>query len=415
MSLTQYRRKRHFQQTPEPEGAVQPGTGALRFVVQKHHASRLHYDFRLELDGVLKSWAVPKGPSLDPRDKRLAMMVEDHPLEYRTFEGIIPKGNYGAGTVMVWDEGTYHAAESTDPGEAEVFLRKGLEKGHLRLVLQGKKLRGEFALVKLRKGEANAWLLFKKNDQYAETTDVRTRDRSAVSGRTLEEIAAQAPGSGEVWASNRTAVLEEMQDAPKGKPPRKVKPMLATLVDKPFDRAGWLFEIKWDGYRAIAEVSQGGIRLYSRKQLSFNERYQPVVTALGQLGHEAVLDGEIVVLDGEGKPRFQLLQNYEKTREGQLVYYVFDLLYLDGRDLRSLPLSRRKKILQAILGKSLHVRLSYHVEQKGKLFLQAAKKQGLEGIMAKDGASPYREGKRTHEWLKIKLPEGRLSRPRRTR
>jgi bifunctional non-homologous end joining protein LigD len=206
-----------------------------------------------------------------------------------------------------------------------------------------------------------------------------------------------------------------MQDAPKGKPPRKVKPMLATLVDKPFDRAGWLFEIKWDGYRAIAEVSQGGIRLYSRKQLSFNERYQPVVTALGQLGHEAVLDGEIVVLDGEGKPRFQLLQNYEKTREGQLVYYVFDLLYLDGRDLRSLPLSRRKKILQAILGKSLHVRLSYHVEQKGKLFLQAAKKQGLEGIMAKDGASPYREGKRTHEWLKIKLPEGRLSRPRRTR
>jgi bifunctional non-homologous end joining protein LigD len=316
---------------------------------------------------------------------------------------------------MVWDEGTYHAAESANPGEAEVFLRKGLDKGHLRLVLQGKKLRGEFALVKLRKGEENAWLLFKKNDQYAETTDVRTRDRSAVSGRTLEEIAAQAPGSGDVWASNRAAVLEEMQDAPKGKPPRKVKPMLATLVDKPFDRAGWLFEIKWDGYRAIAEVSQGGIRLYSRKQLSFNERYQPVVTALEQLGHEAVLDGEIVVLDGEGRPRFQLLQNYQKTREGQLVYYVFDLLYLDGRDLRSLPLSRRKKILQAILGTSLHVRLSDHVEQKGKLFLQAAKKQGLEGIMAKDGASPYREGKRTHEWLKIKLPEGRPSRPRRTK
>jgi bifunctional non-homologous end joining protein LigD len=402
MSLTSYRQKRRFERTPEPKGTERRGRGPLRFVVQKHQASHLHYDFRLELDGVLKSWAVPKGPSMNPEDKRLALMVEDHPLDYRSFEGIIPPGNYGAGTVMVWDEGTYTPAKTAEGNDAEAALRRDLRGGHLHIQLHGQKLHGEFSLVKLHRGEKNAWLLVKKRDAFATKRDIRDEDRSVVSRRNLQEIAAGARAAGEVWLGKKQEGEVTLNDAPNGAMPRSVKPMLATLIDAPFNRAGWLFEPKWDGYRAIAEVNRRGVRLYSRNHKAFEDRYEPVVRSLEQLGHEAVLDGEVVVLDESGKPRFQLLQNYQKTGAGSLVYYVFDLLYLDGHDLRGLALGRRKELLAQIVRGLPQVRLSEHIEEQGIMFYEAASAQGLEGIIGKDSQSPYREGVRSREWVKIK-------------
>jgi bifunctional non-homologous end joining protein LigD len=394
VTLETYRRKRKFQRTPEPRGKAAGRGGALRFVVQKHDATRLHYDFRLELDGALKSWAVPKGPSLDPADKRLAVMVEDHPLDYRTFEGVIPAGNYGAGSVIVWDEGTYHALGSPDRRASEQTLRDGLARGHLTFVLDGQKLRGEFSLVKLKRGEANAWLLIKKRDEFAAPRDVTRDDRSVRSGLTIREVGAPAPRprGGRKRAAGRS----------KAEMPRNVRPMLATLVDAPFDRPGWIFEPKWDGYRAIAEVGPDRVRLYSRNQQPFESKFTSIVRSLGDLGHEAVLDGEVVALDAEGRAQFQLLQNYQKTGRGNLVYYVFDLLYLDGRDLRTRPLLERKKLLRSILGRRADIRLSDHVEGDGVAFFRAAINKGLEGIIGKDGASPYREGARGAAWVKIK-------------
>lgn len=404
MSLQTYHKKRHFERTPEPRGKPAHGRGALRFVVQKHDASRLHYDFRLELDGALKSWAVPKGPSQNPADKRLAIMVEDHPLDYRTFEGTIPAGNYGAGTVMVWDEGTYHAAESSTGGSEQRALRDGLEQGHVSIVLDGHKLKGGFSLIKTKRGKDNEWLLIKKHDAWASTADVTENDRSVNSGRSLDEIARKLKKArpGKKSQPARKAVRLP-PNAPKAEMPRRVKPMLATSVDEPFDRKGWLFEVKWDGYRAIAEVSKHGIALYSRNHISFEHRFQPIVDALRQLGHEAVLDGEVVVIDREGKPHFQLLQNYQKTGKGLLRYFVFDLLYLDGRDLRELPLKKRKELLAKLLDGVPGVQVSEHVEERGKAFFDAVAAEGLEGIIAKNGDSRYREGRRGRNWLKIKI------------
>ncbi len=401
VSLQKYQAKRRFAETPEPRGQKQPSRGALRFVVQKHAARRLHYDLRLELDGTLKSWAVPKGPSLDPDDKRLAILVEDHPLDYRSFEGTIPAGNYGAGTVMVWDQGTYHARQTTDRTEGGELLRQGLEKGHLTFVLNGEKLRGEFALLRLKRGDAKDWLLIKKRDQFASTSDVRDQDRSVLTGRSMEEITEGLPSTNS--RTGRKAVRLDLSDAPKAKMPHYISPMLATAVDQAFDRKGWLFEVKWDGYRAIAEVEQDRVRLYSRRLLSFEKRYPSVVRSLERLGHEAVLDGEIVVVDAAGKPDFQLLQNYLKNGEGQLVYYVFDLLYLDGHDLRNLPLVRRKELLRKILPELPSVKFSDHVEEHGVAFFEAVAGQGLEGILAKEGASRYRAALRSHSWLKLKI------------
>lgn len=405
MSLTAYREKRRFEKTPEPRGGKTHRAEALRFVVQKHAASRLHYDFRLELDGTLKSWAVPKGPSLNPHDRRLAVMVEDHPIEYGGFEGIIPKGNYGAGTVMVWDAGTYHALEATDRAESERRLREGLAKGRLRFVVEGKRLRGGFSLVRLKDREGNGeyknWLLIKSADEFANESDVTERDRSVLSRRSMEAIARVAPEVGAVWHS-RSKEPAAWEALPRAAMPHKVKPMLATLVDAPFDRAGWLFEPKWDGYRAIAEVSGRGVRLYSRNQQPFEQRFAPLAHALESLPYDAVLDGEIVVVDSAGKPSFQLLQSYQKNGRGQLLYYVFDLLYLDGHDLRPLPLAKRKEWLSAVISGTGLVRVSEHVEERGRDFFAAAEKLELEGIIAKDGRSRYREGERGRSWLKIK-------------
>jgi bifunctional non-homologous end joining protein LigD len=399
VGLQQYHEKRRFQDTPEPRGTEQGSTGPLRFVVQKHSARRLHYDLRLEMDGVLKSWAVPKGPSLDPSQKRLALMVEDHPREYRTFEGIIPDGNYGAGTVMVWDEGAFEPLEATgDRAADEKKLLDQLQAGSLKIVLHGKKLRGEFALVRMKRGKGNEWLLIKHRDKFAQTDDVLAHDRSALTERDMKAIAEGSVARGDVWQSNGRPA----ERARKKLKLRNIKPMLATAVTAPFDRAGWLFEIKWDGYRAIAEIDHGEVGLYSRNRISYEDRFAPIVNALARLPHEAVLDGEVVVLDEQGRAQFELLQKYQQSGRGALVYYVFDLLHLDGADLRREPLRRRKERLASLLRGSTLLRISDHIEEHGKAFFHAVTERGVEGMVAKKADSPYREGVRSTDWLKIK-------------
>lgn len=404
MSLNTYKKKRNFNATSEPKGKKEKlPQGSLRFVVQKHHASHLHYDFRLEAEGVLKSWAVPKGPSLDPSVKRLAMQVEDHPYDYRDFEGTIPEGNYGAGTVMVWDEGTYSVPGGQTSSETNQTVLQGLQEGHLNFILQGKKLKGSFSLIHMKE---NQWLLRKNKDQWASTADITKQDRSVLTERTLDEIkTGQKLKRKSTLKKEKTAEpshsLVEIGTKKRGMP-HNIKPMFATLVKEPFDKENWIFEIKWDGYRAIAELNKGKVKLYSRNQNSFNEMFKPICDELKQLKIGAVLDGEIVVLDEHGKPSFQLLQNYLKTKKGNLVYYIFDLLYLDGYDLHHTPLLKRKKLLKSILPVSQLLKYCDHIEEKGSLFFKEAVKQGLEGIMAKEGSSTYLEGKRSSNWLKIK-------------
>jgi bifunctional non-homologous end joining protein LigD len=402
MALEEYKKKRKFEETPEPSGDGKADGGPLLFVVQKHKASRLHFDFRLELNGTLKSWAIPKGPSMNPADKRLAVMVEDHPLDYRSFEGVIPEGNYGGGTVMVWDEGNYGPFDAPTREDAERILSAALEKGHLTFVLNGKKLKGEFALVKLRKGGENDWLMIKANDDLANTDDVQKQDKSILSGRSMDEITAESVETGDVWGSAPDAAANiDLSDAPEAPMPHKIKPMLSTPVEEPFDRKDWIFEIKWDGYRAIAEVAHGDVKLYSRNDQPLNQQYPPIVEALAGLGVEAVFDGEVVVVDEKGVSRFEMLQNYRQSG-GRLIYYVFDLLWLNGHDLRELPLKRRKEILASFIPKDGPIRLSSHIDEAGCSFFEAATAQGLEGIIAKDGSSPYRVGVRNREWIKIK-------------
>lgn len=396
MGLTTYRRKRRFPGTPEPEGKSKKTGRQLRFVVQKHHASRLHYDFRLELDGVLKSWAVPKGPSLNPRDKRLAMMVEDHPFDYRTFEGTIPKGNYGAGTVMVWDEGTYEAYQEPHPAKGLKALRQGLQAGDLKFTLRGTKLKGSYALVRTKGRGDNSWLLIKKTDDHAAEGDVTFHDRSALSGRTLEEISEGAEGRKKVRHSNRGFAPSVGTDPM----PKQVKPMLATLVDAPFDREGWVFETKWDGYRAIAEAKEASVKLYSRNRIDFTGQFAPVTEILKSLGYDAVLDGEVVVLE-KGRSSFQALQNYRRTGKGKLTYAVFDLLYLDGHDIRGFPLRDRKDLLCRLVKGIDGLHYSSHIEHDGIKAYRKASKSGEEGIIAKDAESPY-VNRRSGNWLKMK-------------
>ncbi len=363
MALKEYRRKRAFAKTPEPAGRRTHRAGPLRFVVQKHYASRVHYDVRLEMDGVLKSWAVPKGPSRDPDEKRLAVMTEDHPLEYRTFEGVIPEGNYGAGLVSVWDSGTYHLPGGEDPKETEAAALNGLKKGHIDFFLEGKKLKGTFTLVRMAGAGKNTWLLIKKHD----------------------EAAVRAP-----------------RVAPSLSLP--IKPMLASLAEGPFNRKGWIFEPKWDGFRAVAVCRNKHVTLYSRSGASnFTAEFDPIVRELETFRLEAVLDGEIVVVDTQGRPSFQLLQNYLKSGNGALRYYVFDILELDGEDVRRKTLAERKELLRNVIPrKTLSIFFNDYVEESGKELFRGAEKAGLEGIIAKNGASAYLTGVRSREWLKIK-------------
>lgn len=395
--LHPYQTKRKPRSTPEPMGGKPTESQFPVFVVQKHAASHLHYDFRLEAAGVMKSWAVPKGPSLNPKDKRLAMMVEDHPLDYRTFEGIIPPGNYGAGTVMVWDEGVFTINGFKDRQSVEKELIKGLHRGHLDFILDGKKLKGEFSLTKIkREGDTkdNSWLLVKKRDTYASNQDVTKLERSVQTNRTMDEIAN--------GISSDTGELLKKRAKAKSLP--LIRPMLATLVDAPFNRADWIFEIKWDGYRAIAQLDTGKVFLYSRNQKSFNANFPTIVNALQKFNvTTAILDGELVILDKAGKPNFQLMQNYQRTQVGDIVYYVFDLLFLDQRDLCSLPLLERKKILKKLISKndSPYIRFSDHVEEKGIALFKEISKQNLEGVIGKNGQSKY-QMRRSKDWVKIK-------------
>lgn len=400
MSLSAYHKKRTFSRTPEPKGEKKDNVGPLTFVVQKHEATRLHYDFRLELDGVLLSWAVPKGPSMNPEDKHMAIHVEDHPMDYASFEGIIPKGNYGAGTVMVWDNGVYGPYDSVERKQAEKLLRAQYEKGHLTFIMLGKKLKGEFALIKTPRMGDDAWLLIKKGDEYASKKDILKEDKSVLTGRSMEQIAKQAEKKQQVWQSKPKNL--DLGDAPKADMPHHIRPMLAETVDQPFDKKGWIFETKWDGYRAIAEIQSGNVDLYSRNLQDYNEKFAPVAKALQKFPGSAVLDGEVVVVDKDGKPNFQWLQDYPRSKKGELIYYVFDILYFDGYSLEKLPLLKRKEILRKVLPDLPHVRFSDHIEETGTAFYKQAAKMHLEGVMGKNGESVYRPGVRTSEWLKIK-------------
>ncbi len=401
MSLENYYNKRNLDQSNEPSHSAQSSTNEyLLFVIHKHLASHLHYDLRLELNGVLKSWAVPKGISPNPSEKRLAVMVEDHPFEYKNFEGVIPQGNYGAGTVMIWDEGWYTAPGANNKTESSEALHQGLTKGHISFVLHGRKLHGEFLLVKMHgKGHEDNWLLFKKHDEFS-SPEIITDQRSVRTGRTMDEIQTgisyhtlpdNLPVSGK--AHNNKEVTHRT---------KRVQPMLAYQIEKPFDRQGWIFEIKWDGYRAIAELRHHDVLLYSRNGKMLNKGYTQIINDLRSLTFDGVLDGELVVVDNTGKADFEALQNYSRTQQGNIRYYVFDILEIDGIDLHHVPLIKRKEILHNTLPSHPRIFYNKHIEEAGNDFFRIVKEHHIEGMIAKDGNSPYIEGKRTQYWLKIK-------------
>lgn len=419
MGLTEYRKKRKFNNTPEPEGG-KSASGELSFVVQKHAASRLHYDFRLELRGVMKSWAVPKGPSLLPSEKRLAMQVEDHPMDYNNFEGIIPEGNYGAGTVIIWDQGVYEpVGDFKTKKDREKHVAAGLKKGSLKIRLFGTKLQGEFALVQTKSRGDNSWLLIKHRDEFVSDKDVLLDEKSVVSGRTIEET--ESDTGSRTWKSNKTQrakserkkstpsktaadkeLLSNLTTKKKAGMPDDIQPMLATLVDAPFDEPGWLYEVKWDGFRAIAYVDGKEVRLRSRNNKVFDKKFYPVHSALSEWGARAVVDGEIIVVNEKGEPDFSALQEWRSEADGQLIYYVFDLLWLDGYDLRETPLHQRKELLQSIAPESGLIRYSESFDVTASELFAQAEKLSLEGIMAKKADSVYLSGKRSRDWAKIK-------------
>jgi bifunctional non-homologous end joining protein LigD len=391
-SLAEYQRKRDFSKTPEPKGSPEP-QGQNRFVVQKHWATRLHYDFRLEMDGVLVSWAIPKGPTLNPAEKRLAAHVEDHPVSYYDFEGTIPKGEYGGGTVMIWDWGTFELEEST-PAES-------LKRGEVKFRLNGVRLCGRYALVRTR--SEKDWLLIKKKDECGDPNfDIEKFDTSVKTGRTKEEI---EQGKDAVWSSRREegqGGLINLANAEKGPMPKSLEPMKAQMVDKPFDDDHWLFEIKWDGIRLVSFIDDGKVSLQTRAGRIVDAEY-PQLQAISRLvnARQAILDGEVVALDEEGRPSFQLLQNRGKE-EHPLQYVVFDIVYFDGQRLFKVPLEDRKRLLRDVVRDSGVLKYSDHVLGQGTAFFKAAQQKRLEGIVAKLRDSPYQPGVRSSAWLKIK-------------
>jgi bifunctional non-homologous end joining protein LigD len=397
--LDLYRRKRDPERTPEPFGVGRAAPGS-RFVIQKHGARRLHYDLRLEMDGVLKSWAVPKGPSVQAHEKRLAVHVEDHPIEYADFEGVIPPENYGAGSVIVWDRGQYRLTKAGDPLEQ-------LERGKLEVEFFGHKMRGLWTLARMSKKEKE-WLLLKKADSFAGTEELIERyPQSVISGLTLEEMA------------DLPAKLSELREylrkikAPKQDVPARGQPlMLATLQERPFSRVDWIFEIKYDGVRVLAERNGGTIELYGRNGTQITSRYPELTEALKKLSVDHfVIDGEIVALDEQGQPSFQRLQarmHLTSARDIQSAMSVapveavfFDCLALDGYDLRSLPLLERKECLMRLLPRLGRARYSDHIAEAGERFFEAASERGLEGIVAKKAHSRY-VGGRSRDWIKLK-------------
>jgi bifunctional non-homologous end joining protein LigD len=457
-NLKTYRTKRDFTKTSEPSGKVAVATSKVRrFVIQKHDATRLHYDLRLEYGGVFKSWAVTRGPSLNPKDKRLAVEVEDHPLDYGDFEGTIPKGQYGGGTVMVWDRGYWL---SDDP-------EKGFKKGDLKFALEGEKLHGEWVLVRMKNdrtgGKRTNWLLIKHRDDYAregKKNDILDNDTSAASGRTMEQIAegkGRAPKpfmlktstrakAAQVWDSNKGLAADERgksgRTAKKSSAPRKkaviarlrskspakraavkanrtgraaklpdfIAPELCTSVERPPAGDGWVHEIKFDGYRVQMRIENGEVSLKTRKGLDWTEKFSAIAKQAGRLP-DAIIDGEIVALDHNGHPNFASMQAaLSDGKTNDLIFFAFDLLFADGKDLRKLPLAARKERLQALLdGKNKRdegvIRYVEHFETGGDAILQSACKLSLEGIVSKKASSPYRSG-RSENWTKAKCRAG---------
>ncbi len=363
MALTDYNDKRNFKDTPEPEGTIEPGE-QHRFVVQRHAARRLHYDLRLEIDGVLKSWAVPKGPSMNPDDKRLAIQTEDHPVRYLTFEGVIPKGNYGAGKMLIWDQGTYQLE-----GKG-----KDINSGDLKITFFGTNLKGKFALVRTQRG--NDWLLIKKQDAYASTLPY---DPEAL---LPDELQKNVPE--------------------KLRPGKFVKPMLAGTASKVFNDPAWIYELKWDGYRALAHIEDHKVALYSRNGLGYNTKFARLVTDLQAIGHSVILDGEIVILNEKGLPEFGKLQKYDGGKNEILRYYVFDMLFLNGHSMTGLTVTERKSLIPEVIENLDLTVYCDHLEALGSALYEKAIEAGMEGIVAKKSNSEYIPGQRTENWLKIK-------------
>ena len=406
MGLEEYKRKRKFDETPEPRGVLKKQNGQS-FVIQKHHATRLHYDFRLEMEGVLRSWAIPKGPSLNPAEKRLAMETEDHPIDYGGFEGVIPKGNYGAGKVIIWDNGTY---EMVDPETPE----KGWKKGKLHFVLHGNKLKGEWVLVRGSR-EPRQWIFFKVRDTYASTeTDItETRPESIISGNLVDEI-GEKTGSKQ-WVTSIEREMEQfgMKKTGRAPFPKILQPMLATLIEKPFNNEGWLFELKLDGMRAVIVKNGLRVEMWTRNGKSLTNRFPTLAAAVADLPADTtIVDGEIVALDEKGQAHFQLIQPRihlsrskniaEADRQTPVYFYAFDLLYLNGYDLMKFPLVERKAVLRKLISdNSGWIRFADHVEGRGLEFFEAVEKHGLEGIVAKHKKSEYQQA-RSKYWLKIK-------------
>jgi bifunctional non-homologous end joining protein LigD len=440
MRLAEYKSKRDFRKTAEPKGGKplpKAVKGASRFVIQKHDARRLHYDLRLQMEGVLKSWAVPKGLPWRKGEKHLAVEVEDHPIEYETFEGVIPEGNYGAGTVMVWDRGKYHVY-----GEEPV---KSLGQGKLHLVFDGKKAKGEWTLVRIRgrDGEKKQWLILKTGGD-AKPISKKLEDQSIKTGRTLKQIASDRDSE---WASNHgekdtsarstlkariKAALKKNEtvgrdrrarrritaDETDGQPgglslpaslpsakPRFIEPMKAKLVDEPPKHGDWIYELKFDGFRALGVKFDEKVSLISRNEKKLDARFPEIVNAVKNLPvRECVIDGEIVALDDEGRSSFQLLQALEmESRKSPLRFYVFDLLQLDGKSLLQLPLEARKQLL-AKLCESVGdpIRYSGEIGGDAKSLLAEVKRRGLEGLIGKQRKSVYEPGRRSGAWIKLK-------------
>ncbi|HEY5434998.1 MAG TPA: non-homologous end-joining DNA ligase, partial [Candidatus Limnocylindrales bacterium] len=429
MPLEEYRRKRDFAKTPEPPPSHGPPAGPSapptrapapgarrRFVVQRHRATRLHYDVRLEIDGVLVSWAVPKGPSLDPDARRLAVHVEDHPVEYFDFEGVIPARQYGAGDVIVWDWGTWEPeAETPDPVAA-------IEAGELKFRARGEKIGGRFTIVRTSRRPGTAprtafedeageqWLLIHKRDEHAVAGwDAEDHPQSVKSGLTNDEVKAGAQGAFLAGGPPATAEID-LSAARVAPMPRYLEPMQATLATKPFRDEDWLFEVKWDGYRVEAVVRDGKVEVFTRNGHSA-EAYFPRLLAPPTWieAREAIVDGEVVALDEAGRPDFGLLQERLGGQGGPLVFQAFDLLHLDGLSLLDVPLEQRKRLLERVLRPGARVQYVRHIDTEGMAFLEAARAQRLEGIVAKHRRSRYEPGKRSPSWLKLKVrPEQEL-------
>jgi len=406
VALDEYRAKRDFAKTAEPAPREeQPRSGPLTFVVQKHAARRLHYDFRLEADGVLKSWPIPNGPSYTHGERRLAVQTEDHPLEYATFEGVIPRGEYGGGEVIVWDCGIYAPEEHGEPcfdrERAEKLVRRGIEQGKLGVFLQGHKLHGGWTLVHT---QDKNWLFIKKDDNFANAAhDVLLEDQSVLSGLTIEDLrAGRLPHRGTQLLLDPASSTGARRSAL----PRQISPMLPSLTERAFSNPNWLFEPKLDGYRVIATVEGRDVRLSSRRGLDCSNEYPWLVAALQRQPYrEVIFDGEIVAVDENGRPSFQLLQNRLSEPKPTLLYYAFDVLYRDGFDLRGVPLEQRKELLRNSLIPTGRLRVVETFAEDGLGLFEAVRNTGIEGIVAKRRDSRYEPGRRSDSWLKVKATQ----------